>query len=44
MDRVLAWMDRVLARIHLADEVKRIQQERQQTQQRLLVVPESEGE
>jgi len=30
-----AWMDRVLARIHLADEVERIQQERQQTQQRL---------
>ena len=30
-----AWMDRVLARIHFADEVERIQQETQQTQQRL---------
>ena len=30
-----AWMDRVLARIHLADEVERIQQEREQVSQRL---------
>ena len=30
-----AWMDRVLARIHLADEVERIQQGRQQAEQRL---------
>ncbi len=30
-----AWMDRVLARIHLGDEIERIQQERQQTRQRL---------
>ena len=29
------WMDRVLARIHLADEVDRVQQERQMTGQRL---------
>ena len=29
------WMDRVLARIHLADEVDRVQQERQLTGQRL---------
>ena len=30
-----AWMDRVLAKIHLADEVERIQQERQLAGQRL---------
>ncbi len=30
-----AWMDRVLAKIHLADEVNRIGQERLQTEQRL---------
>ncbi len=30
-----AWMDRVLARIHLADEMKRIEQERRQVEQRL---------
>jgi len=30
-----AWMDRVMARIHLADEVERIQQEREQVSQRL---------
>ncbi len=30
-----AWMDRVLAMIHLADEVERVQQERQLTEQRL---------
>ena len=30
-----AWMDRVLAMIHLADEVERVQQERQLTGQRL---------
>ena len=30
-----AWMDRVLARIHLADEVKRVEQERKETEQRL---------
>ena len=30
-----AWMDRVLARVHLADEVDRIHRERQQTEQRL---------
>lgn len=30
-----AWMDRVLAKIHLADEVERVQQERKNTQQRL---------
>lgn len=30
-----AWMDRVLARIHLPDEIDRIQQERQLTGQRL---------
>ena len=29
------WMDRVLAKIHLADEVNRIGQERQQAEQRL---------
>ena len=29
------WMDRVLARIHLADDVERVRQERVQTQQRL---------
>ncbi|MDA0264905.1 MAG: zinc ribbon domain-containing protein [Chloroflexi bacterium] len=31
-----AWMDRVLAKIHLADEVNRIGQERLQTEQRLM--------
>ena len=30
-----AWMDRVLAKIHLADEVQRVAQERDQVQQRL---------
>ena len=30
-----AWMDRVLARIHLADEVKRVEEERKGTEQRL---------
>ena len=30
-----AWMDRVLAKIHLADEVHRIGQERLQAEQRL---------
>ena len=30
-----AWMDRVLARIHLADDVERVRQERVQTEQRL---------
>ena len=30
-----AWMDRVLARIHLADEMERVQQDRQLTEQRL---------
>ena len=30
-----AWMDRVLARIHLADEMKRIDQERRQVDQGL---------
>jgi hypothetical protein len=30
-----AWMDRVLACIHLADKVKRVAQEREQVQQRL---------
>ncbi len=30
-----AWMDRVLAKIHLADEVERVKQERTQAEQRL---------
>lgn len=30
-----AWMDRVLAKIHIADEVNRIGQERFKTEQRL---------
>ena len=30
-----AWMDRVLAKIHLAAEVERVQQERQQADHRL---------
>jgi len=30
-----AWMDRVLARIHLADEIKRIEEERRRVEQRL---------
>ena len=30
-----AWMDRVLARIHLADDVERVRHERVQTEQRL---------
>ena len=30
-----AWMDRVLAKIHLADEVERIHHQKQQTEQRL---------
>ncbi len=30
-----AWMDRVLARIHLADEMKRIEEDRRQVEQRL---------
>ena len=30
-----AWMDRVLARIHLADEVERVASERKETEQRL---------
>ena len=30
-----AWMDRVLAKVHLADEVKRVEQERRETEQRL---------
>ena len=30
-----SWMDRVLARIHLADEVKRVAHERKETEQRL---------
>ena len=30
-----AWMDRMLAKIHLSDEVERIQQERQKTEQRM---------
>ena len=29
-----AWMDRVLAQVHLADEVKRVRQERKDTEQR----------
>ena len=30
-----AWMERLLARIHLADEVKRVEEERKHTEQRL---------
>ena len=30
-----AWLDRVLAKIHLVDEVKRVEQERKETEQRL---------
>ena len=30
-----AWMDRVLAHIHLADDVERVRHERTQTEQRL---------
>ena len=30
-----AWLDRVLTQVHLADEVKRVEQEKGQVQQRL---------
>ena len=42
MDRIMgalllpdAWLDRVLAQVHLADEVKRVREERVQVEQRL---------